>query len=195
MLKPKLSKTVFFIISGPSGAGEDSVIEGLAKKIKFERVVTVVTREKRKGEREGRPYRFVSVVEFKKMIEKGDFFEWAKVYGDYRGATKKEIERLKKKKILVLWKIDFQGVKTLKRKMPGVLAIFIYPPSLGLLKKRLIKRGKDSLETIERRMVFTKKWLAQKGVYDYIVVNRENKLEATIDRVFDIIKGRLGAAG
>lgn len=187
MISPKLDKTLFFIVSGPSGAGEDSVIEGLKKKIKLERVVTVVTRAKRKGEREGRPYYFVGTPKFRKMIRNNEFVEWAKVYGDYRGSTKEEIERLGRKKVLALWKIDFQGVKIAKKKMPGVISIFIYPPSQKALERRLVKRGQDSPEVIRKRRAFTKKWLSQKKNYDYIVVNRENRLEETINMVFRIL--------
>lgn len=187
MIEPKLKKTIFFIISGPSGAGEDSVILGLGKRIKFERVITTVTRKKRSGEREGKPYYFITVPKFKKMIKDGAFWEWAKVYGDYRGATHKELDRLKKKKVLVLWKVDYQGAETIKRKMPEVLSIGISPPSLAILEKRLVKRGQDSLEEIKKRMPFTKRWLKRRRGYDFIVVNKENKLEETIDRVFNIL--------
>lgn len=194
MLKPKLKKTVFFIVSGPSGAGEDSVIEGLRKKIKLERVVTTITRQRRKSEKEGRPYYFVNVQKFKKMIKKGEFVEWAKVYGDYRGSTKREIERLVRKKVLALWKIDFQGVKIIKKKMPEVISIFIYPPSREVLERRLLKRGQDSPEVIRKRWAFTKKWLSQKKNYDYVVVNREGKLREAIDEASGILKRNLRGA-
>ena len=187
MVKIKLKKTIFFIISGPSGAGEDSVIEGLKDKIKFERVVTTVTRKKREGEREGSPYYFISRKKFESMIKKDAFTEWAEVYGDYRGATKKEIARLIKKKVLALWKVDFQGVEFIKKNMPGVLAVLIMPPSLKVLEKRLIRRKTDTPETIKKRIPFTKKWLRQKDNYDYTVMNKENKLEETIEEVLDIL--------
>lgn len=183
----KLKKTIFFIISGPSGAGEDSVIEGLKDKIKYERVITTVTRGKRIGEREGFPYYFVSRKKFESMIKKDAFIEWADVYGDYRGATKKEIERLNKKNALALWKVDFQGVETIKKKIPGVLSVLILPPSLKVLEERLIKRKTDTPETIKKRLPFTKKWLKQRKSYDYTVINEENKLEETIDRVLRIL--------
>jgi len=188
MVKTKLDKTFFFIISGPSGAGEDAVIRGLGKKIRLKRVVTTVTRKKRTGEREGRPYYFVSVPKFKKMIREGAFVEWAKVYGDYRGSTKKEINRLSGKKVLALWKIDFQGVRTIKKQMPGVPAVFICTPSLKILEQRLIKRGLDSPVVIKNRRSFTKKWLTKKRIYDYTVVNREGRLDKTVGNVFSILK-------
>src|SRR3989339_117097 len=187
MIKMKLKKTIFFIISGPSGAGEDSVIEGLKDKIKYERVITTVTRGKRIGEREGFPYYFVSRKKFESMIKKDAFIEWADVYGDYRGATKKEIERLNKKNALALWKVDFQGVETIKKKIPGVLSVLILPPSLKVLEERLIKRKTDTPETIKKRLPFTKKWLKQRKSYDYTVINEENKLKETIDRVLRIL--------
>lgn len=191
MINLKLKKTVFFIISGPSGAGEDSVIEGLGKKIKFERVITTVTRGKRPGERERKPYYFISVPKFKKMIKNKKFWEWALVYGDYRGATHKEMERLRRKKTLALWKVDYQGAETIKRKMPEVLSVGISPPSLATLQKRLAKRGQDSPEVIKKRMPFTKKWLKHTRGYDYIVVNKDNKLNETIGKVFKILMRNL----
>lgn len=187
MVDLKLKETIFFIISGPSGAGEDSVIEGLKEKIKFERVITTVTRKKRVGEKEGYPYYFVSKKRFEPMVKRGTFIEWAEVYGDYRGATKKEIERLKRKKVLALWKVDFQGVESIKKKMPGVLAVLILPPSLKILEKRLIKRNTETLEAIKKRFVFTKKWLKHRDHYDYTVINEENRLEKTINKVFKIL--------
>jgi guanylate kinase len=187
MIKLKLKKTVFFIISGPSGAGEDSVIEGLGKKIKFERVITTVTRKKRAGEKEGKPYHFITVSKFKKMIKNKEFWEWAQVYGDYRGATHKELNRLIRRKSLALWKVDYQGAETIKKKMPEVLSIFISPPSLASLKERLIKRGQDPLDVIKKRMPFTKKWLKHTESYDYIVINKEDKLQETTNKVFKIL--------
>jgi guanylate kinase len=187
MEKPKIKKTIFFIISGPSGTGEDSVIEGLKNKINFERVITTVTRLERRGESEGHPYHFVTVEKFKEMIKKNQFFEWARVYGDYRGATKKEIKRLARKKVLALWKVDFQGVEAIKKIMPEVLAILILPPSLKILEQRLIRRGQDNLDIIKKRLPFTKKWLRHQACYDYVVINKESKLKETIEKVFGIL--------
>jgi len=182
------NKSRIFIVSGPSGAGEDSVIRGLKKKIKYNRVVSMVTRPMRQGEKQGKPYNFVSVKKFKEMIKKDELIEWAMVYGDYRGCSKKELEKLQKKNLPILWKIDWQGVKTVKRKIPDSIAIFIAPPSFDTLKQRLISRGNDTLKTIKAREKFTKEWLKHKNVYDYIVVNKQKKLNETIEKVGKIIK-------
>lgn len=177
-----------FLISSPSGGGEDSVIEGLQKKMRFHRVITTVTRQKRKGEKEKKPYYFVTEKKFKKMLEKNAFIEWAKVYGDYRGCARYEIERLLRKKLPILWKVDWQGIKTIKKIFPRAVAIFISPPSYEALKKRLIERGKDTLEEIQSREPFTRKWLKHKNIYDYIVLNKDKKLHETIEKVKKIIQ-------
>lgn len=177
-----------FIISSPSGGGEDSVISGLAKKIKFNRVITTVTRPILAGERQGLPYYFVTVPEFKKLIKRNEFIEWAIVYGDYRGCTKKEITRLLKLKKPIVWKVDWQGVATIKKLYPQAVAIFIAPPSYDSLVKRLIKRGRDTMADIKKREAFTKQWLAKKNVYDRIVVNQDGQLDKTIKAVAEIIR-------
>ncbi|MBU1164240.1 guanylate kinase [Patescibacteria group bacterium] len=177
-----------FIISGPSGAGEDSVIKGLKKNIKLNQVVSSVTRKKRRGEKQGKPYNFISVADFKKMIKNNALAEWAIVYGDYRGCPKSKIEKLQKKNFPILWKIDWQGVKTVKKKYPESISIFIAPPSYNSLKKRLLKRGTDNNKTIQKREKFTKEWLKHKNVYDYTVVNEDGKLPKTIDKITKIIQ-------
>ncbi|OGY45345.1 MAG: guanylate kinase [Candidatus Buchananbacteria bacterium RIFCSPHIGHO2_01_FULL_39_14] len=177
-----------FIISGPSGAGEDSVIAGLRKKISLNRVITTATRPQRPGESQGRPYYFITKKTFKKIIKQKLFIEWALVYGDYRGCTKTEIHRLIKKNKPILWKVDWHGVKTIKKLFPKTTAIFLAPPSYQILEQRLIKRGKDSLNRIKSRKKFTEEWLKHKDVYDYIVVNQEGKLQQTINKTVVIIK-------
>ena len=178
--------TPIFIISGPSGAGEDSVIEGLKEKIDYARVVTTVTRPKRSGESEGKPYYFVSRDTFERMKFKDEFIECAVVYGDYRGATKKELDRLLIGTKPIIWKVDWQGVKTIKQKYPEAVSIFIVPPSYEALEARLRHRG-DSREEVARRKGFTIEWLEQKSVYDHIVVNEDGKLDETILTVAKII--------
>lgn len=185
-MKKKTPK--IFLISSPSGGGEDSVIEGLAEKIPFNRVITTVTRPMLLGESQGKPYYFISVQEFKKLLDKKVFIEWAIVYDDYRGCAKKEIKRLLALELPIVWKLDWQGVKTVKKLFPQAIGIFIAPPSYESLKKRLIKRGRDSMEGIKRREKFTRDWLKQESVYDYVVTNHDGKLLETISEIIKIIK-------
>ena len=181
-----------FIISGPSGAGEDSVIDGLEKDLPIERVVTTTTREKRKGELDGKPYYFISKKEFEKGIAKNNFFEYAREYNNqFYGVTKKEIQRVVKSDKIGIWKIEYKGVITVKKLMPKVIAIFITVSSLEILKQRLLKRGADE-KFIQERMDYTKKWLKHKNIYDYEVVNHEEKLDETVEKVKGIILKEIG---
>ncbi len=186
-LEPKVHAPVI-VISGPSGAGEDSVIEGIQQDIECNRVKTTVTRNMRPNESEGNPYYFISVEQFKHMIEHDAFIEWAIVYGDYRGATRHEIQRLQLLGKPILWKVDWQGVKTIKEKLPEAVTILIDVPSVEVLEDRLKKRGSDQAETIKKRSEFSKEWLKHKDVYDHIVLNEDGKLDNTIKKVLEIIK-------
>lgn len=177
-----------FIISGPSGAGEDAIIDGLKKKIKFNTVITTVTRKKRKNEKQGRPYYFITEKKFKKLLQEKKFIEWAYVYGCYRGCTFSEIKRLKKIGRPIIWKVDWKGVKTIKKIFPEAVAIFITVPSYQTLIKRLEKRGLDSKTTIKTREKYTKNWFKQKKLYDIAVVNKDGKLNEAISKVESIIK-------
>lgn len=184
-MKKEIAK--IFIISGPSGAGEDAVIAGLKKVLKFNTVITTVTRKKRQGESQGNPYYFINENKFKNLIENNELVEWAIVYDAYRGCTYKEIERLLKLNKPIIWKVDWQGVKIIKKKFPQAISIFITVPSYQTLIKRLQKRGLDSAQTIKSREKFTKNWLKYKKIYDYTVVNRDNQLKQAIDRIKAII--------
>ena len=176
-----------FIISGPSGTGSDSVIEGLEKTGYFNRVITTVTRPRRPLERESKPYYFVTVERFKRLIAEDAFIEWAVVYGDYRGCTKAEIKRLLAGRKPIIWKVDWQGVQTIKRLLPQTIAIFIAPPSFSVLEERLKQRGQDSSQTIKERKKFSQEWLKHTDIYDYTVVNEQDRLDQTIEQVQTII--------
>lgn len=176
-----------FLISSPSGGGEDSVIEGLEKKLQFNRVITTVTRDIRVGETNGKPYYFIPVENFKKMIDKKSFIEWARVYGDYRGCEKKEIKRLLKKNLPILWKVDWQGVIAIKKIYSDAISIYISPPSYQALENRLIKRGRESIADIKKREKFTREWMEKKHMYDHVVENNDGKLEEAIHAIYNII--------
>jgi guanylate kinase len=133
-----------FIIYGPSGSGQDAVIEGICKQTPCNRVITTVTRKMRPGEKQGQPYYFISTKKFENLLENNAFIEWARVYGDYRGCEKKEIDRLLKMNKPIIWKVDWQGAKTAKKLYPKSIVFFIQPPSPDILKKRILKRGLDS---------------------------------------------------
>jgi len=178
-----------FIISGPSGAGEDSIIDGLNKYFDVERIITTTTRKMREGESNGSPYYFTSKEDFLNRIKLGDFIEWAEQYnGNLYGVTKEEIERVKKSGKVGAWKIEWKGVITAKKIYPEIKSIFITVPDLKILEDRIRRRSNVSEEYIKQRMKYTKEWLKHTDIYDYKVVNEEGKLDKTIKKVADIIK-------
>ncbi|MEA1936899.1 MAG: guanylate kinase [Patescibacteria group bacterium] len=181
------SKNKLFIISGPSGAGEDSIIEGLKKFLPIERVITTTTRKKRSDVFLEDPYYFISQEEFEKGITENRFLEYAQEYNNqFYGVTEKEIRRVIKSGRIGIWKIEYKGVITMKKLMPEVVAIFITVSSLKILKQRLLQRG-ASEEFIKERMEYTREWLKHKDIYDYEVINHEGKLDEAIDKVRGII--------
>lgn len=175
------------IISGPSGSGQDTVIEGLAKLMPIERVITTTTRAMRPGESVGKPYYFISQDEFQKKIDNQEFFEYAKQYNDnYYGVTNEEIKRIEMSGKIVLWKMDYQGVMDVKKKMPNTPAILIMAP-LDVLEQRIRHRDGATDKYIQERMDYTKKWLKYTDIYDYTVENQEGHLDETIENLKAII--------
>ncbi len=189
-------KTNIFIISGPSGAGEDSVIEGLREYFPIERVITASTRAMRPGEAQGNPYYFVSRGEFIERRDSGEFVEWAEQYnGNLYGVTKEEIERVKsagrQTGKVGIWKIDLKGALTAKKLFPEIPAIFVTVSDPKILEDRIRRRDGVSEEYIKERMEYTKEWMKHKDVYDYKVYNEEGKLDETIAKTAEIIKSHL----
>jgi len=183
--------TNLVIISGPSGSGKDSVIEGMIdRKIPIERVVTSTTREIRPKEKEGREYYFVSKEYLQKLINADEMAEWARVDNDrLYGATKKEIQRVKLLKNKIgIWRIEYKGVKFIKKRIPDILTILIEPPDIHALLDRVRKRGDKNEKEIQERLEYSKEFLKHKNLYDYAVINEEGKLDQTINKVIDILK-------
>ena len=176
------------IISGPTGAGQDTVIRGLKGKIEFAKVITTTSRLKREGEVEGRDYYFVTPEAFHQKIKKGEMMEWKEVYGEYKGISKKAFEDAARKNLPMLFKVDWQGTLTLKKEMPYALSIGIKPPSLEVIRKRLMKRQKDAEAVLAQRLAQTADWMKRFDIYDAVVVNEEGKPEETIEKVEEIIR-------
>lgn len=183
------NKNKIFIISGPSGAGEDSIIKGLEKYFPIERVITTSTRKMRPGESQGNPYWFISRADFEKRRDNNEFVEWAEQYnGNFYGVTKEEIERVKNSGKIGTWKIDWKGVIAAKKLFPEIPAIFITVPDIKILEDRIRRRGGLSEEYIKERMEYTRDWLKHTDIYNYTVVNEEGKLNEAIAQTAKIIK-------
>jgi len=183
--------TNLVIISGPSGSGKDSIIEGMIERgIPIERVITSTTRKKRPKETEGREYYFVTKEYMQKKIDADEMAEWACVDNQrLYGATKNELNRVRLLKNKIgIWRIEYKGVKFVKKIIPDILTIFIEPPNIQILLNRTYGRGDKNEKEIKERLEYSKEFLKHKNLYDYSVVNEENRLDQTIDKVINILK-------
>ncbi|MGL5286221.1 guanylate kinase [Aeromonas sp. RU39B] len=165
-----------YIISSPSGAGKSSLINALLTQYNTAGMmmlsVSHTTRAPRPGEVDGQHYHFVAVEQFKQLIERGDFLEWAEVFGNYYGTSRAAIEANLAKGIDVFLDIDWQGARQIREQMP-TKSIFILPPSREELECRLIGRGQDSAEIIKGRMEKAIAEMVHYDEYDYVIINEE----------------------
>ena len=186
-----MSKLV--IISGPSGVGKGTIVQMLQKRYQEENKklylsISCTTREKREGEEEGIQYYFISEEEFLKRIEQNDFLEYNKYgTGRYYGTPKSKVLEFLKNGYDVILEIDVNGYKQIKKQYPDCIGIFIMPPSIPDLYKRLKKRGTETNDVIERRIQTAVLEMNQKEDYDYIITNEEGKVEEVTEKVYKII--------
>ncbi|RLV59113.1 guanylate kinase [Parashewanella curva] len=162
-----------FIISAPSGAGKSSLLSALMQDRPKDMQISVshTTRAPRPGEEDGVHYHFVGQSEFKALIEKEQFVEWAEVFGNYYGTSQTVIEDTLNKGIDVFLDIDWQGAQQVKKLMPNAIGVFVLPPSKAELERRLTGRGQDSAEIIAGRMAQAVSEISHYNEYDYVIVN------------------------
>jgi guanylate kinase len=166
---------LMLVLSSPSGAGKTTLSRRL---LEFDPnamlSVSVTTRKKRPSEMEGRDYRFIDRRGFDELVEKGELLEWAEVFDNYYGTPKKPVMEALAAGRDVLFDIDWQGTKQLKKVAPNDTAsVFILPPSKPELERRLRTRAQDDYETINRRMAKAADEMSHWDDYDYVVINRE----------------------
>ncbi|MCI6011898.1 MAG: guanylate kinase [Firmicutes bacterium] len=174
-----------FILSGPSGAGKGTICKALLAETDLELSVSMTTRNPRPGETEGESYYFVSKDEFLRKIDASGFLEYAEVYGNFYGTPKQPVIDKLSAGTDVILEIDMQGALKVKENYPDGVFIFILPPSMSELRKRLTGRGTESAEAIEMRLGETLKELSYIDKYDYCVVN--GQLEEAVARVKAIV--------
>ena len=163
-----------FIIVAPSGAGKTSLVaELLQQNTQIQLSVSHTTRAPRTGEQQGVHYHFTDVAQFEQKIAAADFLEYANVYGHYYGTSKSTVQAIINQGFDVLLEIDWQGFELVKAQCPDAVSIFIAPPSLAELKRRLEGRGTDSAEVVAKRMSQAQLELDKMAQYDYIVVNED----------------------
>ena len=173
------------IVSSPSGAGKTTIVDAVLKRNPtVARVVTATTRAPRTGEQDGVDYLFWSIKQFEKKKKKGQMLEWAQVHTHYYGIPKKSVDGLMKKGICPILVIDVQGARTVKAQYPDAATVFIVPPSLKELKKRILGRN-DNTQDIEIRLETAKKEMQELDRYDYALLNDD--LDEAVDNMAGII--------
>jgi guanylate kinase len=179
---------LLIVLSGPSGAGKDSICEMLLHwQPLMHRIVTVTTRNVRPGEVDGVDYHFISTPDFEKILASGGFVEHAKVYDRYYGVPRIEIEDPLAQGRDAIARVDVQGAATLKRLFPDALLIFIAPPSIPETLERMKRRDHDTPEDQTRRAEEAHTEMEAAKDFDYVVVNETGRLEDTARRVVEII--------
>lgn len=175
-----------FIISAPSGAGKTSLVAALRERDpKLALSISCTTRPPRPGERDGVHYHFLDRETFERELAAGAFLEYAEVFGNLYGTRAADVERhLASGRDLIL-EIDWQGARQVRARLPGVISIFILPPSLEELERRLYRRGTDRPEVIARRLAQARADLAHWSEYDYLVVN--DRFEVALDALSAIL--------
>jgi len=161
-----------FIVCAPSGAGKTSLVAELLRRDRNVRLsVSHTTRAPRPGEQEGRDYRFVSRPAFESMIKRGEFLESAEVHGNLYGTSQAWIDQQRALDADIVLEIDWQGARQVRKLIPEAIGIFILPPSPDTLRRRLVERGQDSNDVIERRVRAAQGEIAHLAEFDYVIIN------------------------
>ncbi len=180
---------MLFVLSGLSGVGKDTVLNGLRRyRLPLEFIVTVTTRKARPKEREGVHYHFVSSEHFQELIDGDELLEWANVYGNRYGIPRQSVREALSAGRDAIVKIDVQGAATIKKTVPGAVLIFLATPSLADLAQRLRRRRTESSADLELRLKTAGEEIEKLHLFDYIVLNRRGALNQAVEDVYAIIK-------
>ncbi len=183
-----MSKGTLFIVSGPSGCGKGTVLGEILKQDNVYYSVSATTRAPRPGEINGVNYHFLSKDEFEKLIENGGMLEYANYCGNYYGTPKKPVEDMLAEGKNVILEIEVQGALKVMEKCPEAVSVFILPPSLKELRRRLHKRGTETEEVVEKRIGEAAGEIRKAVNYDYVMINGE--LEIAVSDLLSIINSQ-----
>ena len=176
-----------YVIAAPSGAGKTTLVRLLLEQEPDVHLsISYTTRAPRTGEQDGREYNFVEVPEFKAMIDRGEFLEWAEVHGNFYGTSKKWIADQLAAGHDVLLEIDWQGAQQVRASFPEAIGVFILPPSMDELTRRLTGRGTDSAEVISRRLAAAQAEMRHVGEFDYVIIN--DQLAQALDELRTVVR-------
>ncbi len=187
MIEFELNRSgILFVISAPSGGGKSTIIRALLDNDStLSYSISATTRPSRRGEKTGKEYHFLSKEEFEKLIKEDAFLEYATVHGNYYGTPKSEIDNRLQKGQDVILDLDVQGSQRVKKAFQDSVTIFILPPSLATLERRLRERGLDDEDAIKNRLANARTELRMADRYDYVIVNRQ--LDETIQTIKSVI--------
>lgn len=183
------SSSLLIVISGPSGVGKDTVLQRMKERgLPFHFVVTATTRPKRPNEVDGRDYLFVSKEEFARMIESDELIEYAIVYGDYKGIPKQQVRQALASGKDVILRIDVQGAETVRKLAPEAVLIFLTTENEEELVRRLETRKTETPDELKLRIATARKELQRIEQFDYVIINRDFRLDQTVDTIRAIIE-------
>ena len=177
------------IISSPSGGGKSCICREILRRNKeIVYSISYTTRPPREDEKNGLDYYFVSKSKFEEMKSRGEFLEWAEVHNYYYGTSRLIIENALAQKKFIILDIDTKGAKKFIKKMPNTLSIFLFPPSMKELEKRLRNRNTDDEKTIQLRLLNARKEIADAWLYDLFIINDE--ISIVVDKILRAIKNK-----
>jgi guanylate kinase len=173
-----------FVIAAPSGAGKTSLVKALLqRKPELHVSISYTTRKMRPTEEDGREYHFISVAEFQQLVDQGLLLEYAQVFDNHYGTGRRPVETELARGNNVVLEIDWQGAQQVRRLYPGCVGVFILPPSIEELERRMRARGQDSDAVIRRRLASAEEEISHAAEFDYAIINKD----------FDIAKQDLQA--
>lgn len=185
---PLSPEPLLIVISGPSGVGKDSVLDEMKRRnLPFHFVITATTREARSDEEHGVDYFFISDDEFANMIDDGELLEYAVVYKDYKGIPKAQVRKALDSGDHVVMRIDVQGADTIRDLADDALMIFLTTETEAELVDRLKKRKTETKESLNLRIATARQELKMIDIFDYVVINRDERLSETVDVIEAII--------
>lgn len=185
---PSPRRPLLVVLSGPSGAGKDALLDEMERRgHNFHRVVTCTTRAPRENERDGVDYYFLPRAEFEELIAAGGLLEHATVYGEYYGVPAQQVldELAAGRDVFV--RTDVQGAASIKKLMPDAVLVFIAPSSLDEIESRIRERGADDEARVQRRLATARSEMARAADFDHVIVNAPGELAATADRLAEVL--------
>ncbi len=177
------ARPLVIVLHGPSGVGKDAVIDRLRERTGIHRATSSTSRPPRPNEVDGNHYHFLSEAQFEEKIRAGEFAEWARVYDDYKGLERREVEEPLRQGRDVIIRTDVQGARTWRERLEGAVFIFLMAEDREALRARLAARGSEDAASLARRLGELEEELADIENNDYVVYNRHGELEAAVDEI------------